>query len=88
MDRTAAEVHESLRLEQNRAGAGEFGKVTLPLGRGLENGPLGGGEAVEHPEADVVAGVFILPPRIAEADDEGEGHGWVKAERLKTEMRK
>ncbi len=70
LDGAAAQVHEGLRFKQNRAGPRELGKVALPLGYGLECRSLRSGEAVEHPEANIVAGVFILPPRITEADDE------------------
>ncbi len=74
-DGAAAQVHEGLGLEEDGVRAGELGEVALPFGDGLEGGPAGGGEAVKHHKADVVAGFFILPPRVAEADDEGEGHG-------------
>jgi len=75
-DGAAAEVHEGLGFEEQGCAIGEFGEVALPFGRGLERDSGGGGQTVQDHEPDVVAGVFILPPRVAEADDEGEGHGW------------
>ncbi len=74
LDGAAAEVHKRLRLEQDGAGARQLGEVTLPFRDGLERDAFCGGKAVEQHETDVVTGVFILPARVAKADDEGKGH--------------
>jgi hypothetical protein len=37
-----------------------------------------GGEAIEDHEADIVAGVFVLAARVAEANDEAEVHEEMK----------
>ena len=76
VDGTAAQVHERLGFEQNRAGVRKFCEVALPLGSGLKCDAGCCGEAIEHHESHVVAGFFILSPGIAEADDQVEGHGW------------
>ncbi len=75
LDRPPAQIHESLRFEQERAGAGELGEVALPLRDGLEFRTGCHGEAVQEHETHVVAGVLVLPAGIAEADDQGKRHG-------------
>ena len=55
-------------------GKGELGKMALPLRCGLETHAGDCGQTVQHHEPDVMPGFRILPPRIAQPDDEGEGH--------------
>jgi hypothetical protein len=71
--RPTAEVHESLRLGQQRA-VRELRQMALPLGSGLENRSPGGSQPVQQHETHIVAGFLILPSGISEADDETEGH--------------
>ena len=66
----AAQVHKRLRFQQNRAAAGEFGEVALPLRSRLESRAFCGGQAIQYHESHVVAGVLVLLAGVAEADDE------------------
>lgn len=70
----AAEVHERLRLQKECPVSGNLREVALPLRDGLEAGSGVSGQPVEHHEADIVAGAFILASWIPESDDELE-HG-------------
>lgn len=82
----AAVIHERLRLEQHRA-VPQPRHVTLPFRARRELRALGGGQAVEDHEPDIVAGPFVLPPRISEADDERKrGHPRSLSARGQTSM--
>lgn len=64
-DGATAQIHESLRFDQQRAVVGKFGQMALPLGCGLKRHGGCRCHAIHHHEPDVVAGVFILTPGVA-----------------------
>ena len=77
LHRPAARVHEALRQEQPGAAlvldaaptsAWYFGSLRSAT-------PLGRGEALDQPEARVVARALVLLARVAEADDETDQAG-------------
>ena len=66
--RAPTQVHESLRLHQDRP-VGELREVSLPFRLCFEHDPFPRGNAVKQHEADIVPRIFILPAGITEADN-------------------
>ncbi len=72
LERPAAQVHEGLRLEEQRPVTRDLRQVALPLGDALECSPGLRRQPVQHHEAYIVAGILILAAGIPEPHDQLE----------------
>ena len=75
-DRTARQIHVSLRHDEPAFGGGkdELCHQRLVSGLALERGAMTRSQPLRYPEADVVTVPLVLAARIAEPGDESNGH--------------